>query len=281
MSPKIYLKCLPFSIKTDVLKRENRSFRPNHLLCLSVFRIFGYRSKLINKRLMRDQSPYQLNQAPRITIQNLLSKGIITLFFLVAVIGFSFGQASDTAQEYVFSSTEDNLYENPANWSPAYPGTVIPRNAVVFIEGTAFLTGYDLEIHGTVRVSIGSGLQTSTGKIVVAAGGKLTNDGEIISEKVENYGVVNNNLSAYFNVNGYVSYEASVTNNLMAAEFVIGGNAVNGGTFNNYSVCKVHNEFSNRATFNELSTSELLVKGAKVTFVSRMSPQEISYTLDR
>lgn len=211
---------------------------------------------------MQNRQNYSTEQAPRFTA-HIFS----ILLLLIACCSISPAQSSDSVQEYVFSSIADNLFENPANWSPAYPGNVIPRNAVVFIEGTAYLTGYDLHIQGALRIGIGANLQAASNEVVVAAGGRLINDGELMAGNIRNYGTLNNNLSASVDLKNLQTFAGSMTNNLMAAEFLIRGDAVNCGVFNNYSRCTIENEFENKAVFNQLSRSELRVKGSRIDLV--------------
>ena len=165
---------------------------------------------------------------------------------------------------FLFSPREDALFENPANWSPHYPGNVIGRQQQFIIEGTVYLTGFGLEIHGSLLISVGAALYAAGQEIIVSPSGELVNDGEILAGAVRNQGRTHNNLSASIDVEQFYAEAGAYTHNAPSARFVVRDSAVNYGIFNNHSLCSVGETFINAAIFYQMPRSELRVKGIAV-----------------
>lgn len=209
---------------------------------------------------MQENRHYQIDRAHKVSVLDMILKGISAILFMVAFYSIS------SAQNYTFTGAEDDRYENPANWTPAYPGTEIAEGAVVFIEGTAFATE-TLIVNGTLHVAAGSVFEAGENGTLIMRTGKLINDGEFFAASLRNHGTLNNNFAATMQLGHYATYPGATTHNLMNAEMLIDGNLVNGGTFHNYSTCIVESKFDNTSNFYQLSGSVLRVNGAtRATF---------------
>ena len=205
---------------------------------------------------MQEHRHYQIDNAHQVSLLHIVLKGIAAVLFMVAFYSIT------SAQNYTFTGAEDDRFENPANWTPAYPGAQIAAGAVVFVEGNARLNE-TLILDGTLHIAVGSMLKAEDKAIIIMRSGKLTNDGELFAASLRNHGTLNNNFSATLALGHYVSYAGSATSNLMNAEMLVNGNLVNGGTFNNYSTCIVESKLENTAAFYQMQGSDLQVNGAK------------------
>jgi hypothetical protein len=193
-----------------------------------------------------------------IHIQNLFLKTLSAALFMLAFYGIAAAQTT-----YTFTGEMDDQYENPANWTPAYPGTEVAVNDLVFIEGMAVAHG-EIIVNGTFHIATGASLEMDSAKLSIRSTGKLMNDGELLADAVFNAGMINNNFAASLNVKEYVVAQGAMTNNLLSAEMVIRGNLNNQGVFNNYSTCTVAGDFVNAFSFNAMHRSELKVEGRHV-----------------
>lgn len=190
---------------------------------------------------------------------------VLSLAALVLWHGLPPGDPEPIEKElFLFSPREDALFENPANWSPHYPGNVIRRQQQFVIEGTVYLTGFGLEIQGSLLIPVGAALYAAGQEIVVSPSGELVNDGEIMAGAVRNQGRTHNNLSASIDVERFYAEAGAYTHNAPSAHFVVRDSAVNYGIFNNHSLCSVGETFINAAIFYQMPRSELRVKGIAV-----------------
>lgn len=204
---------------------------------------------------MQENRHYQIDRAHHIPFIDIVLRGIAAIIFMIAFYGIT------TAQHYTFNGAEDDRYENPANWTPSFPGMEIAEGTVVFIEGTA-IASETLILNGTLHIATGSTLEAGENAMIIMQTGKLINDGELYAASLRNHGILNNNFSATMALGYFASYAGSTASNLMNAEMVVNGSLSNGGTFHNYSTCVVESKFDNTAAFYQLSGSELRVKGA-------------------
>ncbi|RMG20405.1 MAG: hypothetical protein D6730_19950 [Bacteroidetes bacterium] len=168
--------------------------------------------------------------------------------------------ASSTEQVYFFSAREDNLYENPANWSPAYPGTHIREEEKIVLRGMVYITDYKLNIAGSMDLGLGSTLYALAGDVQIGATGQLTNRGELMVNRLINEGKINNSASGKIDVMEYTALPGAYTHNGPEAAFITAGNLHNQGVFNNYNLCKVRGKLINEAVFNMLPGSRLLLR---------------------
>lgn len=162
---------------------------------------------------------------------------------------------------FLFSPREDALFENPANWSPYYPGNVIGRDQQFIIEGGAYLTGFGLQVRGSLLIPIGAALMAIAEDIRIESTGELVNDGELVARNLHNEGQINNHLSARLDVGQYYAAAGASTYNAPSASFIVSDSVINYGIFTNHSLCSVGKGFLNAAIFYQMPRSELRIQG--------------------
>lgn len=188
------------------------------------------------------------------------------LFLLLLVSTFvSFSQTF--AKEYHFLATEDNLYINPANWYPAYPGTEIAAGDLVKIEADMLFQGFQVNLQGEMEVSLGAEITSSDGEFIIHPTGILTNAGAIRIRGIRNFGQFTNKLSAETHLSFFSAHRHALTSNMTSADFITTGDAVNVGTFNNYGHCAIGNDLINmeQSVFNQMQHATLVVRGTVQT----------------
>jgi hypothetical protein len=179
-----------------------------------------------------------------------------------------------SAKDYHFLGTEDNMYVNPANWYPNYPGTQIEENDRIIIEGKVVYEGFMIDLAGKMEVTLGSEITSSDGEILIRPSGKLSNFGEVKIRGIRNFGSFVNNVSAATHLGFFSAQRSAVSTNMASATMLTSGDLVNIGTFNNYGYCKIGNDLFNlnASIFNQMQHAELEVKGAVQTSpASRMN----------
>lgn len=199
-----------------------------------------------------------IHTAPRFRFSQFFLKLTSAILFMLAFYGISSAQTT-----YTFTGEMDSHYENPANWTPAYPGTEISENSLVFIEGMAIATE-EIRVSGMLHISLGASLEVAAADLSILSTGKLMNDGELMAATIHNEGMLNNNFAATLKTAALVAYEGAMTNNLMSAEIQVEGDLSNGGVFNNYSNCTVKGDFIQAFSFNELHNSEMTISGRHI-----------------
>lgn len=197
------------------------------------------------------------NTSP-IDIPSLILRILSTALFLLVFYGITVGQTT-----YTFTGEADDRYENPANWIPAYPGTEIPANSIVFIEGIA-IAHAEILVSGILHIGAGASLEIESASLSIHSSGKLMNDGDLLAPSIQNAGMINNNLAATLNAGTLISTSGAMINNLMAAQLLVQGNLYNGGLFNNYSFCAVQGNFLNAFSFSEMPNSEMKISGQHI-----------------
>lgn len=210
---------------------------------------------------MQENRHINIDRAHKVSFLHIIMRGIAAVLFMIAFYSIT------TAQTYTFTGAEDDRYENPANWTPAFPGTEIEAGTEVFIEGYAIATE-TLTINGTLHLAVGAALEARENAVIISNSGKLINDGDVFAASLLNSGTVNNNFAAILELGEYVSEAGSTTNNLMAAEILVSGDMINGGIFNNYSTIVVENGFENTAAFNQMRSADLQVNGTTLAVLS-------------
>ncbi len=180
-------------------------------------------------------------------------------------------------KEFFFLALEDEAYENPANWYPSYPGINIHEGDTISILADVYLKGYHLYIYGQLEVQLGITIHLLGGNVLIREGGVIQNGGRIIADKIENYGYLNNTLSAEINVHEYVAKPGSRTFNASSAKFITIKQFYNLGIFNNYNYCLAGDIFRNYSLFRQGRDSMLEINGKmflsndSIIFLSRDS----------
>lgn len=174
-------------------------------------------------------------------------------------------------EEFTFAPQDDNLYENPDNWSPSYPGTHIQEGQLISIQGMAYATYYDIVIDGKAIIGREATLYSFSGNLTMGRTGELVNFGELMVNRLINHGRVINHMAGSVDVLTFEASDSGVTDNLNGADFKIATTFTNSGVFNNYSVCVVKEKFINHSVFNQLRGGKLVYRGANAILNSHKS----------
>lgn len=220
-----------------------------------------------------------LNPRQRQQWRNLLATSTATV--LIAAIGIGLWKqdkqvplAPETViAEYYFQPSTDNLYENPDNWHPEYPGAVISSGQKVVLQGMAILPFYDLEVNGILHISVGSTLHAPKQKLRVSQTGKLINDGEALLSSLHNEGQLNNNFTGKISCDFFSNLTSGEMFNLQGSELTVTQRLLNTGNFFNYGTCNAEATFENRSTFNQLGSAELIVNGESLQIAVNQTAQ--------
>lgn len=214
---------------------------------------------------LRNRNQFNLSPKNALTHKLTAAGGVLVLCLALLALwqwNRSVGDPSAGEEEtFFFSPVADHLFENPANWSPHYPGNVVRKNQQFILEGTAYLTGFDLVVGGTLLIPVGVGLRVMEGNIQIQSTGTLINDGEVLARTIRNEGQIHNNLSAMLDAGQFYAAAGAYTQNARSAQFIIRGSAANYGIFTNYSLCSIGEEWINAATFYQMPKSALIIKG--------------------
>lgn len=218
---------------------------------------------------------FTLKTSTRQRLQNLrlIARGML-LSAIVGVLGYEQIEQmrhNEATQHYFFTATEDNFYENPANWEPEYPGTLIESDTRIVIQDMAYLTGFDLEVKGLLEVVMGASLYSDQNDIFLSQEGKLDNHGEIIVDKIHNNGLIFNQMGAKVHVKSLSLNQSGSVQNLRSANFIVIDSLVNQGHFLNYSYCAA-GELYNHAQFHQIRGSELHIDGKNIELVALYRP---------
>lgn len=220
---------------------------------------------------MQDFTYSQIDKAPVLNLKGFILKGISAVLFMVAFYSITTAQTT-----FTFTGESDDRYENVENWTPAYPGTTLDENSVVFIEGIA-IASTDIQVNGTLHIGVSGSLELETTALTIATTGKLMNDGELFAASLHNAGSLNNNFSATMDLQAFFTEKNSMTNNLMSAEMIVRGSLTNAGVFNNYSICLVEGDIVNSFSFNELRNSEVTVGGEFLEALTPVTEKQLTY----
>ncbi|MFK7922648.1 MAG: hypothetical protein AB8H47_11865 [Bacteroidia bacterium] len=218
---------------------------------------------------------FTLQTATRQRLQNLrlIARGLL-LSAVIGVLGYEQIEQmrhDEATQHYFFSAIEDNFYENPANWHPEYPGTVVEANTRIVIQDMAYLTGFDLEVKGLLEIDMGASLYSDQNDLHFSENGKLDNQGEIIVNNIHNNGLIFNQTGAKIHVKSFVSKQGGSVQNLRSAEFIVIDSLTNQGYFLNYSYCAA-GELFNHSQFQQIKGSELHIDGKSIELVALYRP---------
>ncbi|MEM6344985.1 MAG: hypothetical protein AAF927_13930 [Bacteroidota bacterium] len=222
---------------------------------------------------MKNRFTLQNTTSQRLQNLRLFARGILLSAF-VGVLGYEQIEQMrhhEATQHFFFSAKEDNFYENPANWEPEYPGTVIEADARIVIQDLAYLTGYNLKVNGLLEVAMGASLYSDQNDIVLFHEGKLDNHGEIIVNNIRNGGLVFNQMGAKIHVKSFALEQSGSVQNLRSANFIVIDSLVNQGHFLNYSYCAA-GELYNHSQFQQTKGSELHIDGKSVELVALYRP---------
>ncbi len=165
--------------------------------------------------------------------------------------------------EYCFLPQEDNLFENPENWTPSYPGSFIEEDKHIILQGMAYVTNYDINIAGKLSLLPDATLYSFKGNLKILPSGIIINRGELMVNQLESYGEIQNYAAGKVDVLELNVYSEAIFDNLHGANVSVATDFINWGTFNNYGTCKVKHNFKNNAEFNHMVYGEIYFRGAK------------------
>ena len=176
---------------------------------------------------------------------------IITIALLIVA------NSSLFATNYYFTANADNSFENPANWSPAYPGNTIKAEDKVFVQADMIINGFNLVVEGLLDVSLG--VNVSSDENTIINHGAIINNGEIHAANLINNAKLDN--SSIIWVKNIANKRMANLNNSMMGTITVTKQATNEGTFINSGVCVFYNNFANEAVVNQLHNAKMEVKG--------------------
>lgn len=186
----------------------------------------------------------------------------LPIFLLLLVCNIYLG----VAKTYFFLGNEDNLYENPANWSPTYPGTKILAGDKLYIQADANFDGFNLEIEGLLDIEYGAGLYSSDNGIVIHKTGSVLNNGEINIRFIENFGTYENAYNTM--IKKYYGYKYSIMNNSISALFSIKENCINQGILHNYNNVTILGNLNNFSEIYLHNQANLTVSGSFIESIT-------------
>ncbi|MFN0200039.1 MAG: hypothetical protein ACKVTZ_00880 [Bacteroidia bacterium] len=160
---------------------------------------------------------------------------------------------------FYFTANEDSNFENPANWSPSFPGNIVREGDKVFIQSDVMIQAEKVIIGGNFDVTLGVNVTATETKIIIEKGGTFNNNGTVRVESIENHATLEN--AGMIRVNEIKTVKGSINNNGITGEVMIQNNLKNEGTFNNSGTCVVMNQLINLATVNQLYSAKMTVKG--------------------
>jgi len=176
---------------------------------------------------------------------------IITIALLIVA------NSSLFATNYYFTANADNSFENPANWTPAYPGNTIKTEDKVFVQADMIINGFNVVVNGLLDVALGVNVSSEENTII--NNGSIINNGEIhVASLINNAKLDNSSIIWVQNIAN--KRMASVNNNMMGT-ITVTKLATNEGTFMNAGVCFFYNNFANEAVVNQLHNAKMEVKG--------------------
>lgn len=162
--------------------------------------------------------------------------------------------------DFYFLGTEDTDFNNPDNWSPAYPGVEIQPGDVVFVQSNLRFKGFDVVVRGKLDISLGSSMTSPDNGIKIEQEGKLINNGEIKVNKIENAGKCFNSANAFLTTMSCKNEVGGEMSNMLGATF-LADELLNEAELNNYSLFQINEKLTNKSKVNIFRSAKLIVKG--------------------
>lgn len=179
----------------------------------------------------------------------------LPIFLLLFACNVYFG----IAKTYFFLGNEDNLYENPSNWSPSYPGTKVLAGDKLYIQADVNFEGFNLEVEGLLDVEYGAGLYSPDNGIIIRKTGNLLNNGDINIRFIENFGTYENVYST--TIKKYYGCKYSEMNNSISALFSVKEKVTNEGIIHNYNNMAILGNLENFSEIYLHNQANLTVSG--------------------
>jgi len=185
------------------------------------------------------------------------------MFFRRILIGLPFLLLclNTQATVYTFTVVEDHLFENPANWYPAFPGTTIAPFDHWVIEGEMYVSAEVIKVQGNLQIGMqGALIGTEYHKrIEIALGGIVDNGGRTLLKQIDLEGNLFNRRSCELSIERLLAKPTALTQNYGMLE--VEEQFYNEGRFDNYFSCIVMGDFRNLAVFNQIRKARLEVAG--------------------
>ena len=163
------------------------------------------------------------------------------------------------ATDYFFSAREDHLFENPANWTPAYPGHEIKAGDQIYIQDEVYVNAPMIRLEGNLKILLGVEFIATRTDMKIGREATLENAGKLILRELTNLGSIVNRQGARIHLDTYHGRQESLMQNL--SEFGCLEKLENLGRFDNFNTVHVEGDFRNYAVFNQIRNSKLLVSG--------------------
>lgn len=120
-----------------------------------------------------------------------------------------------SAKTFYFSGNEDSFYENPANWSPSFPGYSLGVEDCMVINANMSFEGYNVTIAGNLIVELGATITSPSNGFIIKESGKLSNNGEMALGLIINQGEISNSEAAIIFADTYTSENHASVSNLV------------------------------------------------------------------
>lgn len=147
--------------------------------------------------------------------------------FAAIVLVILFVQSA-SATTYFFTGNEDSFYENPANWSPSFPGYTVGKQDCFVINANMSFEGYNVTIEGKMIVELGATITSPSNGFVIKESGKLSNNGEMALGLIINHGEISNSESAIIFADTYSSTHHAPVSNLVYVNTIANQSEVEG-----------------------------------------------------
>jgi hypothetical protein len=166
-----------------------------------------------------------------------------------------------SAKTYFFKGTTDHLFENPANWSPAHPGSNLLEGDKWVIESQMYVSVPDLLISGMLEIKTGAKVVATefSRSISLHLLGSIDNGGELILKDFYQAGSVFNRQGCRMHIRNHLAQPTAFTQNFGTMTSL--DSFENQGRFDNYGLCNAEGDFGNMAVFNQIRDSKLVVAG--------------------
>ncbi len=166
-----------------------------------------------------------------------------------------------SATTFTFRAVDDYLFENPANWSPAYPGTCLQQEDKWIIETDMYISVPELLIAGMLEIRHDAKVVATqfSRTFNLHMLGSIDNAGQLIAADLYQAGTIFNRKGSRMHIRQYVAQPTAFTQNF--GDFVSLTFFENQGRFDNYAFCLAEGNFRNLAVFNQIRNSRLEVAG--------------------
>lgn len=212
---------------------------------------------------LKPTSSPKLSVSGRIIL--VVGASLLVLALIAIIQSRQSGALYDSQAVFYFSPDYDNQFDNPKNWTPAFPGLTVGKDSSVVVQGLAHMETHDLRILGTMRIALGANLYAPEARITLDGKGHLYNAGELIVQELDNHGTFVNEIRATAHAQRYEAFGDALTENKKKGSITVTEFLSNKGRFLNEGITQVRQDFDNQATFEQINGGQLLVQGKVVS----------------